>query len=199
MKKIILLIIGVLSIHYAEAQGKRIIKDSFENNRFQWEEFYEKTCSSSIQDGYLELKNDEENASVWSVVELPIDVERNFDLFFNFQADIVNDYWFGIVFNYEDANNFSCFIVQEKRFHLINRVNGVSSISRRNDIILKKGRNKDVKISMKKKGRKLFFEVDEMEVIIVTKNIINNVFGCIIVGENSIKLTEVMVEQISED
>lgn len=133
------------------------------------------------------------------MVELPIDVDRNFELSFDFKADIKNDYWFGIIFNYEDASNFSCFIVQEKRFRLINKVNGVSSISRRNDIILKKGRDKEVKISMNKKGRKLAFVVDEMDVITITKDLNSNVFGCIVVGKNSIELTEVVMEQINND
>lgn len=199
MRKVILLIIGVLSVYYADAQGKRIIKDSFENNRFQWEEFYEKKSSASVQDGYLELENDDDNTSAWSVVEFPINVDKNFDLSYDFNAEVTDDYWFGIIFNYEDAGNFSCFIVQEKRFRLINTVNGVSSISRRNDIILKKARNKDVKISMKKKGRKLNFNVDGMDVITITKEMTSNVFGCIIVGENSIKLKEVIIEQMSED
>lgn len=186
-----------LSFYFAEAQGKRIIKDNFESNKFQWEEFYEKSYSSSIQDGFLELKSDEEDQSVWSVAELPIDTDKNFEITYNFKVNsISDDCWFGIVFNYEDANNFNCLIVQEKKFRLINRVNGVSSISRRNDIILKKGHFKDVKIQMKKKGRKLSFLVDNMDIITITKNVTNNIFGCIVIGDTTIKLTEVIIEQM---
>ena len=189
----------LLSFYFAEAQGKRVIKDNFETNRFQWEEFYEKKASASIQEGYLELDCDEDDLSAWSVAELPIDVDRNFDVSFSFHADVDDDYWFGIVFNYEDANNFNYLIVQEKQFRLVNRVNGVSSLSRRNAIILKEGRNKDVKIAMNKKGKKLTFLVDDMEVISVTKSMTSNVFGCIVVGDNTIKLQEVVMEQMNEN
>lgn len=199
MKKATLLILCISCAFVVNAQGKRTIKDSFESNRFQWEEYYEKTCSASIQDGYLELKNQDITKPAWSVVEFPIDIDRNFDLSFVFEADIKNDYWFGIIFNYEDENNYSCFVVQEKRFRLINYVKGVRSVSRRNEIILKKGRDKEVKIEMGKKGRKLFFVVDEMEVITVTKDLQSNVFGCIVDGYNSIKLTEVVMEQMNND
>ena len=199
MKRVILTVFFLLSFYFAEAQGKRVIKDNFETNRFQWEEFYEKKASASIQEGYLELDCDEDDLSAWSVAELPIDVDRNFDVSFNFHADVDDDYWFGIVFNYEDANNFNYLIVQEKQFRLVNRVNGVSSLSRRNAIILKEGRNKAVKIAMNKKGKKLTFLVDDMEVISVTKSMTSNVFGCIVVGDNTIKLQEVVMEQMNEN
>lgn len=199
MNRAVLMVFCLLSFYFAEAQSKRVIKDNFETNRFQWEEYYEKKTSASIQEGYLELDCDEDDLSSWSVAELPIDVDRNFDVSFSFHADVDDDYWFGIVFNYEDANNFNYLIVQEKQFRLVNRVNGVSSISRRNAIILKKGRNKDVKIAMNKKGKKLIFLVDDMEVISVTKSMTSNVFGCIVVGDNTIKLQEVVMEQMNEN
>ena len=199
MKRIVLLIIVVLSAYHVNAQGKRTIRDSFESNRFQWEEFYEKSYSCSIQDGFLQLKSDEEDQSVWSVAELPIDVDKNFEITLNFNVNsIADDCWFGIVFNYEDANNYNCFIVQEKKFRLVNMVNGVSSISRRNEIILKKGGFKDVKMEMKKKGRKLYFLVDDMDVIAITKNVTNNIFGCIVFGNTTIRLKEVIIEQMEE-
>lgn len=195
MKRITLMLLCLLPFAFTVAQGRRVIKDNFESNRFQWEEFYEKTCSAGIQDGYLELKNTDASQMAWSVAELPVDIEKNFDMSFTFQVKEINDkYWFGIVFNYEDADNFNYLIVQEKRFQLINRVNGVSSISRRNDIILKKGKNKEVKIAMNKKGGKLKFLVDDMDVITITKSLTKNAFGCIVVGENTIKLKEVLIE-----
>lgn len=199
MSRAFLMLFCLLSFYFAEAQGKRVIKDNFETNRFQWEEFYEKKASASIQEGYLELDCDEDDLSAWSVAELPIDVDRNFDVSFSFQARVDDDSWFGIVFNYEDANNFNYLIVQEKQFRLVNRVNGVSSLSRRNAIILKEGKNKDVKIAMNKKGKKLTFLVDDMEVISVTKSMTSNVFGCIVVGDNTIKLQEVVMEQMNEN
>lgn len=187
-----------MSFCFVEAQDKRIIKDNFESNRFQWGEFYENKGSSSIEDGFLKLDCDDDKMFSWTVAELPIDIDRNFDLTFNFYADVDDDYWFGIVYNFEDENNFNCFVVQEKRFRLINMVNGVQSISRRSGIILKGG-DKDVKIVMNKKGKKLIFHVNDMEVISVTKNVTSNVFGCIVFGDETIKLTEVVMEQITEN
>lgn len=199
MKRLLFTLLCLLSFCFAEAQEKRIIKDNFESNRFQWDEFYEKKTSASIQDGFLELKCDEDDLDALSIAELPIDIEKNFDLAFNFHVNVNDDYWFGIVFNYEDRNNFSYLLIQEKRFILFNKINGMTNAIRRLPIILKDGRDKDVKIAMNKKGKKLTFLVDDMEVVTVTKKVTNNVFGCIILGDNTIKLTEVIMEQIAEN
>ena len=199
MKRVVLITLCLLSFCFAEAQGKRIIKDNFETNRFQWEEFYEKKASASIQDGFLKLDCDDDNMYAWSAAELPIDVEKNFDVSFSFNAEVDDDYWFGIVFNFEDENNFNYLVVQEKQFRLYNKVNGISSLNRRIPIILKKGRDKDVKIALNKNGKKLTFYVDDMEVISVSKKMISNVFGCIIFGDNTIKLNEVVMEQMNEN
>ena len=198
MKRLLFTFLCLMSICFVEAQDKRIIKDNFESNRFQWGEFYENKGSASIEDGFLKLDCDDDKSYAWTVAELPIDIDRNFNLTYSFYADVDDDYWFGIVFNFEDENNFNCFVVQEKRFRLINMVNGVPSISRRSGIVLKRG-NKDVKIVMNKKGKKLVFHVDDMEVISVTKGITSNVFGCIVLGDETIKLTEVVMEQITEN
>jgi hypothetical protein len=190
-------IISFLFIFTVNAQNKRIIKDNFETNRFQWDEYYENNSSASIQDGCLLLKCNEDNLMAWTVSELPINVDNNFNLSFNFLTREINDdYWFGIVLNYEDENNFLYFVVQEKKFQLVKRVNGVNSIVRRNAIILKKGKDKVVNIKVNKKGNKLDFLVDDMDVITITKMLDFNTFGCIICGDKTIKLTELTIEQI---
>lgn len=196
MKKLIIVILSLLFINTVNAQNKRVIKDNFESNRFQWDEYYENNSSASIQDGGLVLKCGEDNMMSWTISELPINTDNNFNMSFSFFAkDIDDDYWFGIVFNYDDENNFMYFVVQEKRFKLVKRENGINSIMRRNGIILKKGKNKDVEIKMNKKGTKLIFMVDNMEVLSVTKILDFNTFGCIICGDNTIKLTELTIEQ----
>ena len=198
MKRLMITLLCLMSFCFLEAQDKRIIKDSFESNRFQWGEFYERKSSASIEDGFLKLDCDDDKLFAWTVAELPLDVDRSFNLTYSFHADVDDEYWFGIVFNFEDENNFNCFVVQEKRFRLINMINGVMSISRRSGIVLKGG-DRDVKIVMEKRGKKIVFHVDDMEVISVTKEVTSNVFGCIVLGDETIKLTEVVMEQITEN
>ena len=47
-----------------------------------------------------------------------------------------------------------------------------------------------------KKGRKLSFLVDDMDVITITKNVTNNIFGCMVIGDTTIRLNEVIIEQL---
>lgn len=196
MKKIAIIALFLFSFYFANAQDKRIIRENFENNLFQWDEYYEKDCSSGIRDGYLLLENKEDEFRIWTSVEFPIDVDKNFKVTFNLIPKEINDKtWFGIIFNYEDENNYSSFIVQEKSFRLLNRANGITSISKRSSIILKKGKNKNVKIELIKKGKKLNFIVDDMDVLTISKEVNFNIFGCIVEGKNSIKVTEVTIEQ----
>ena len=130
------------------------------------------------------------------MVEFPVDVDRSFKITWNFLPERVSSHnWFGVVYNYDDENNFNCFLIQEKKFMIINRVNGVSSISRQGGIILKSGKNKEVIVEMEKKGNKLIFTVDNMEVISITKALKCNTFGCCIYGDGTLKVDEVLLEQ----
>ena len=87
---------------FANAQDKIIVKEDFENNKFQWEEFFEKEYSGNIQDGYYVLQNKKKDYLVRSVTELPINVDKNFKITFKLLVPQLNDeYYFGIIFNYE--------------------------------------------------------------------------------------------------
>jgi hypothetical protein len=198
MKRIIFLFACLAAL--APAQGQRTVTETFDNNRFQWEEFFEKDYSGSIQDGYFILKNDRNGALAQSVTELPINIDMNFKVIFKFSIPKLNDsYYFGVIFNYEDENNYSNFLVSEKKFKLSNRVNGTNSISRQNSIILKSGKNRDVSIEMEKKGPKLTFRVDNMDAVSVTKKLNFNTFGFQVENANTIKIDEVSIEQRTEE
>jgi hypothetical protein len=197
MKKIIISLACVLTSVFIHAQA---VRETFDNNKFQWDEFFEKDYSGSIQDGYFILQNKQKGGLVRSVTELPINVDNNFKITFKFLIPKLNDeYYFGIIFNYEDENNYSNFLVSEKRYKMLNIVNGTSSISRHNSIILKSGKNKEVTIELEKKGSKLIFRVDNMEAVSITKKLNFHAFGFQVEDANTIKVDEVVIEQRAEE
>lgn len=198
-KTFVTLTIIIFATLISLAQEKIIIKETFENNKFQWDEFYEKTCSSSIENGYLKLSNNDKDKKAITVVDLPINGDRNFKVKFYITSKVNSDFWFGIVYDYEDENNYSCFLVQEKRYKIVNVDKGISSISRKGGIILKAGREQSVEFFVEKRGTKLIFNVDNMEVVSISKKIDLTTFGCYVEGNNSIKVTGVEIEQISEE
>lgn len=184
----------------ALAQDKMIIREDFEGNRLGWDEDYQKEYTVSVLDGYLELKCNKEDQRAYTVTELPINSEANFKVTSKYTAPKISDNcFFGIIFNFEDENNYSYFVVAEKRFIVFNRINGIDNISRRNSIVLTKGRDKDVVIEMERKGNKLVFNVDEMEAISITKRSVNSTFGYIVLGNNTIKVNEAIIEQMVEE
>ena len=194
--KYIFILTFVFTSLFSNAQEKITVKETFENNRFQWDEFYEKDYSGSIQDGFFVLQNKKDDILVRSIAELPIRIDQNFKITFKFLIPkISNDYAFGIIYNYEDENNYSSFLVSEKKYKIYNRVNGIWSISRQGSIILKAGKNKEVIIKIEKKGNKLIFNVDNMEAISITKKLAFNAFGFQVENANTIKVDEVVIEQ----
>jgi len=198
MKQIIFLVC-VFAYTFVHAQEKIVVKETFESNKFRWDEFFEKEYSGSIQDRCYVLQN-KKDGFVGSVTELPINIENNFKITFKFLVPKLDDkYYFGVIFNYEDENNYSSFLVSEKKFKILNRVNGVNSISRQGGIILKSGKNKEVVIEIEKKGKKLIFNVDNMEAVTITKMLNFNAFGFQVENANTIKVTEVLIEQLFRD
>lgn len=197
MRKSFLFLVAVIVSTNLFAQNKTSIRETFESNKWQWDEFYEKSCSAGIEDGFLVIKNSNSETSVRSVVEFPVDIDKNFKITLKMMPERINDRnWFGFVYNYEDENNFNSFLIQEKKYLIINKVNGVSSISRQGGIILKSGKNKEVTLEIEKKGNKLIFTVDNMEVISITKILKFNTFGCCIYGDGTLKVDEVLLEQV---
>ena len=199
MKKIIFLACALASAFtFVNAQEKMVVKETFDSNRFQWDEFYEKEYSGSIQDGYFVLQNKKIGFLVRTVTELPINIDNNFKVTFKFLVPQLNDkYYFGIIFDYKDENNYSNFLVTEKRFKMVNREKGTNSLSRQNALILKSGKNKKVTIELEKKGSKLIFRVDDMEAVSITQKLNFNTFGFLVEDANTIMVDEVVIEQIN--
>jgi hypothetical protein len=175
--------------------GQVSIKETFETNKYQWDEYFEKNCSSSIENGYLLLSNKDKDTYITAVGDMPITNDRNFKAKFDITSKVDDDFWFGIVYNYEDESNYSCFLVKEKRYKIINRTNGVSSTSRQGAIILKKGKERNIEFLIEKKGTRLIFNVDNMEVVSISKILNFTTFGFYVEGNNSIKVTEVQIDQ----
>jgi hypothetical protein len=199
MKKIFFLACALTAAFtFFNAQEKMVVKETFDSNRFQWDEFYEKEYSGSIQDGYFVLQNKRAGFLVRSVAELPINIDNNFKVTFKFLVPQLNDkYYFGIIFDYKDENNYSNFLVTERKFKMENREKGTNSLSRQNALILKSGKNKVVIIELEKKGKKLIFRVDNMEAVTITQTLNFGAFGFLVEDANTIKVDEVVIEQIN--
>lgn len=187
--------------------------DTFDEGKFQWEEYYEENQTASIMDGYLLLEN-KTNAikgqsgfgvsvatpSAIVATELPIEIARNFKIDIKFLIPkLSKDKFFGFVFDYQDENNYSKFVVAENKFVIYNVANGIQSRVHGSQIILKSGKDKEVNFEVIKKGPKLHFTVDKMEVFSYTRNLTNASFGFIVEGAHKIMIDEISIEQNSRN
>ena len=198
MKKVVFLLYVLMPL-WADAQEKRVITETFDNNLFKWDEFYEKDCSGSIEDGDFVLKN-LKDGTVLSITELPIFHDRNFKVTFKLLVPRINDkYYFGVIFNYEDNNNYESFKLMERKFQIAYVKEGIMRSSRQGAMILSGGKNKNVEVIIEKKGKKLIFSVDNMEVISITRDINFTTFGFFVEGNNVLKVDEVSVEQVERE
>ncbi len=101
------------------SQNKMTISDPFDNGKFQWDEYFGNNKTAGIMDGYLILEN-KSDGNAHAVADLPIDVERNFNIKIKFLIPkIKDDKYFGIVFDYEDENNYSKFVVAENKYKIL--------------------------------------------------------------------------------
>ena len=117
MKRILFICTLLLCTTAMQAQ----ITDTFDNNKFGWQEFSQKSGSAIIEDGVLKLigKNPIEDlltikpaSIITSSCYGPIDPRSNFEIKCTAIAKKINDKgYFGIIFDYKDDSNYSAFFI----------------------------------------------------------------------------------------
>ncbi len=194
MKKILFLALSAISLTLF-AQNKMTISDPFDNGKFQWDEYFDKNKTAGIMDGYLILENETEG-NAHAVADLPIDIERNFNIKIKFLIPkIKDDKYFGVVFDYEDENNYTKFVIAENKYKICNVKNGTMSVARQGVLILKSGKEKEVNFEINKKGTKLTFIIDNMDVVTFSRKLNSGIFGFTVEGSYKIMVDEITIEQ----
>lgn len=237
MKKRILLLAAffVMGISGLKAQydhNRHIVRDNFEQNRFQWEEFYSKDATGYIdaEDGVYVLQNKKKYPPfAKSVTDLPLIPQENFKYKVTFIVPKLNkSCYFGIVWGDKDyteevrknanrkeaekiesSRGFGAFMVSEGKYKvcggselIVTYMKAPLAFLRVVDegrVVLRSGQNKEVVLEMEKKGNKLIFSVDNMEVVTLQEDVMSRSFGFIVEGKNTIKVKEAQIEQLREE
>lgn len=192
MKRVLLSFVLLPFMLFVSWGQELAIKENFEENRFGWEEYAGKQISVSMQNGYLELICKKKGMVAISTTHFPIRYFDPFKVVFKFSVPVLNkDNRFGVLFNYEDGDNFSAFLLQEGVCGLYQRENGVTSRVFAENVKLKKGKDQPVTVELKKKGKKLIFTMNGMLVYEDKFPIKNSSFG--VYTENS---SRILVESV---
>lgn len=215
----------------AQENNKSTIVDDFSKNRFQWEDFTDKAYEGYIdvaEGGYV-LKNKNKVSVAKSVTNLPLNIRENFKIKMKLLVPQVNNkYWFGIVFNYKDADGtmvesrgkvtaettcqYNTFLVTEGKFKVCqasetllyvgrsaSRFTVLNPVMAQGTIVLKKGKDKEVELEIEKKGEQLIFSIDNMEATKIKEEVTSRFFGFAVGGKNTIRVKEVSVFQVKDE
>lgn len=178
------LLVGISGLQAQDSDNGNVVRENFEKNLFQWEDFFEKSCKGYIdvmENVYvLQNKND---FSALSVTRLPVDIDRNFKIKMRFQVSSVDkEKYFGIVYNYKDLSSqgesiggretiasFRTFRVAAGKFQIGNGYQYMLTSGRKlskwsncfnevkGTLILRPGRDKEVELEIEKRGNQLIF------------------------------------------
>jgi hypothetical protein len=182
------------------AQDGNTKKETFDDNKWDWNEIAEKKKSVSIQDGYLVLQCKKDEISVVTATRFPLQIRDNFKITYTFLIPALDDKnQFGIIFNWQDEDNYSAVLLKENYYCFVNRENESSYVDKKGKIILKKGKNKTVTVVMEKIGSKLIFSVDGMQIYEKTMALKHPYFGFYSENKSTIKIDEIVIHQIMED
>lgn len=202
-------------IGFLPAQEKHIIRDNFEDNRLQWEEFATKSSSATLMGGLYILTNKQTSEPAKSITNLPVNVKENFKIkVAMLVSKISKDNYFGLVYDYkekQEKRNFKSFLVAEGKYKVCKGSEFEYVVAKKDakritlntdvsgDIILKAGKDREVEFEIEKKGLQLIFSVNNMEVYKCKEELSSKMFGFIVEGKNTIKVKEFSIEQIKED
>lgn len=195
MKKVIFVQLFALICNVCLAQELITVQENFDQNKFNWDELFSENGSIVLVNEMLMIENKSDTQPINAICNLPIAFDEDFTASVVFNKPKINDKNFlGIVFNYEDEDNYWLFLVKEKeawigRFH-----EGKFRRVRTNPIILKKGDKNDVLLQLERSGRNITFSVDNMEVKKHQANVINNTFGIILFGKGKLNVSSVEVK-----
>lgn len=119
MRKYLVIVALLAGSMIANAQ----IVETFDSNKFGWQEFAQKSGSALVVDGVLRLKGKNPLEDLWSIKEhsevqstcyAPIDPKKNFEIKATAIAQKINDKgFFGIIFDYKDDGNYSAFFISK--------------------------------------------------------------------------------------
>jgi len=221
MKKLSIIILAIICLMplFVNAQTKKV-KETFNEDdkvHFDWEEYVDKKGGVEIKEGCLLLTNKEKNSSRMVFVNLPIDVEKNFKITAAIIVPNLNDKeYFGITIdNTEKDFTKQAFFIQEGwlKFAVIqndvegNEYDEIEASNQRyitlyrefKRIKLKGGKNQTVNAVIEKKGKKLIFSINNMQVYEIYHKAADFLtapcLGFIVNGNNSLKIDEIVIEQ----
>ena len=202
MRKYLLIMVLLAGSMMANAQ----IVETFDSNKFGWQEYSQKDGSALVIDGILRIKGNNPIENAWSLSSrsvilstcyAPIDPQKNFEIKSTALAKKISDKgFFGVIFDYKDDGNYSSFYIQKGDKNAIviyereyeNRVVG----RRYTELKLPSKRNAEFDFILKSSYNDIQFICNDMKVMEVRHQHPQFTgFGFIVIGQQEVEFDNV--------
>lgn len=148
-----------------ESEGWTQTVYTFEDGRLDWNEYAEKNKSALIKGNCMYLTCRKENESALSVARLPMSPRDNFYLMYGMTVPkLDNKHLCGVIFNYQDEDNYNGVFFDDKKFYYISRENGVTYTEKKGDVKFKSKKNVPIVVVLTHVGNKLNVNVNNMDI-----------------------------------
>ncbi|MDE7166727.1 MAG: hypothetical protein K2O17_06835 [Bacteroidaceae bacterium] len=195
----VMLVCGSLTYAQNENEGNGWTQTTytFEDGRLDWNEYAEKNKSALIKGNYMLLTCRKENESALSVARLPISPRDNFALAYSMLVPkLDNAHLFGVIFNYQDEDNYNGVFFDNKKFYYISRENGATYTEKKGDVKFKSKKNVPVIVVLAHIGNKLYVNLNNMDIYERTDVKLRHPFcGFYTSGKSSLAAGDIVVKQ----
>lgn len=152
--------------------GARVF--DFEENIAEWNEYAEKKTSAAIGGGCLLLESKKEDTYAESAAPFPLRVDEDFTVTFRMSVPKIDDkHCVGVLFDYEDEENYRRFVFDRNHYYYYVRRNGgkprkVKQGSLKNRVKFPtRAKNPVTTVTLRRKGDKLEFYINNMDVFVL--------------------------------
>lgn len=204
--KLITLLTAIFTLSvttYAQDEASDLIRQTytFEEGRLDWNEYSEKNKSAVIDGDRLVITCKKDKEDAFSVARLPFHPRNNFELNYAMTVPKLDEeHPFGVLFNYQDEDNYNGVLFDRKKFYFISRENGVTYTEKNGAVKFKGKKDVEVKVDLIRTGNKLRINVNDMEIYERTGVKIRHPFcGFYTSGKSSLTATSIGFEQVARD
>lgn len=186
-----------------EDDASNIIRQNytFGDGKLDWNEYSERHKSVVIDGDKLVISCKKEKEDVLAVARLSFQPRKNFKLDYAMTVPKLDEEnMFGVLFNYQDDDNYNGILFNRKKFYFVTRENGVTYKEKSGDIKFKGKKDVDVNVSLIRVGNKLHIEVNNMAVYERIGVKMRHPFcGFYTSGKSSLQANSIGFEQMTRD
>ena len=194
MKKTLSIIASLLL--FVTGGNAQVMLDDFESNQFGWTETTQRGGLAVIKDGVMRLEA-KGSGTVYATCYAPFDYNKPFILSCDVLADKINSYpEFGLLFDYEDDQNYIKFILYRESAVLVRMVAGNEVAKKTEDLKLNKGKGIGLQIEVEYTLNELTFRVNGVKALSYRRRV---AYGEFLLGTSGIGFYAGLGQKVSFD